>query len=343
MAPVNREARLLSKKFGLRVNRIQTIQAGVYRIRTRGGKTYCLKSMPYAPARIRWIDTTLARMRKQNKRLHFGWPSSNRKSRNKLYVRLPRHDAPPFMLIPWIHGSWPASSSRSQMKASGALLAQFHQTGRRIKIPVKGQYRAVGSWTAYFQKEQRALQKAIRKAQRNEFRSPLDPLLKKHGQEILRRSRQSLQMLRKSGYRRACRTKRLTLCHGDFGPTNLIRTPNGMAIIDFETLRIDLHVYDLYKAIFNFCQSNDWQFKTAKAFLDGYQQSGSRIRQSDYRLLKALLRFPRGISKHIQHYRDKSPKIKREIEHDFPKIMAYERKRAHFLRKLDRYANSINK
>src|SRR5690606_30518296 len=123
----NQEVRRLTKKFGIQVRHAQIIQDGVYRITTLQGKSYSLKRMSYPPTRIRWIDTTLNRMRKQDHRIKIGWPNSKSRSEKKLLFTLPCKGCPPFMLIPWIKGKWPSPHSIQQMKACGTLMARFHQ------------------------------------------------------------------------------------------------------------------------------------------------------------------------------------------------------------------------
>ncbi|OMD38182.1 hypothetical protein BSK52_20095 [Paenibacillus odorifer] len=55
-------------------------------------------------------------------------------------------------------------------------------------------------------------------------------------------------------------------------------------------------------------------------------------------MLRVLLRFPRGICRLIDNYDKRTPKVKRKVELDFPRILSHERQRTAFLRKLDAYA-----
>ncbi|WP_090670979.1 phosphotransferase [Paenibacillus tianmuensis] len=331
----NREVKGLSRKFGIRVRRMKIIQNGVYQVVTTKGKVYCLKRMSYPPTRLRWIDKTLGRLRRHGFP-RIVWRNPREYSGKHLFVKW-FHHSPPFVLHPWLKGSWPSPKSRSQMKACGTLLARFHRTGKRITIPKAGINNMSGKWYTYLQNEQKVLQKAFRKAKRNGFRSPLDRLLQAHGKEILQMGKASLRSLRNSDYRSICRKTKATLCHGDCGPTNIIRSANGMYLIDFETLRLDLRAYDLYRIIFNSCIDHGWNFSIVKSILDGYQKV-FKLTTSDYQMLKIWLRFPRGICKLIVHYDQKSPKEKLQIERDFPRFLADERKRKAMFKQLDAYA-----
>lgn len=332
----NQEVKQLSRMFGVRVKRMTIVQNGVYRIVTSQGREFCLKRMPYPIVQLRWIDTTLQQIRRKRS-IRLGWRNPREKLGKRLFAKRKKYDSPPFVLIPWYRGAWPSPQSSKQMRACGTLLAQFHRVGQQIKITKAGRQNKMGSWPSYLRQEQHALRKAIDKAKKRRFRSPLDSMLQKHGNELLRMANDSLRALRTSHYKTLCRTTKATLCHGDFGPTNIIRTSKGMVLIDFETLRLDLRTFDLYKLIFNSCQYHSWKFSTAKSILDGYQKV-YKLKRSDFQMLKILLRFPRGICKHIQNYDKKSPREKLLVERDFLKVLNNERRRNTFLRKLDNYA-----
>ncbi|WP_337103791.1 phosphotransferase [Paenibacillus sp. YIM B09110] len=325
----------LSEKFGIRAKRTEVIKKGVYRITAAGGADYCLKKMPNSPNQLRWIDKTLQQIRRKGS-IQLGWRNLRKNPGQRLFAKLKRK-SPTFILTPWLKGPWPSSASRKQMSECGILLAKFHQNGAQISIPALGKQNMLGSWPSLLRIEQRKLLVNIRKARRNGFNSPLDRLLQKHGSELLNMAGTSMRQLQVSRYRSICRKTRPTLCHGDFGPTNVIRTRKGNSLIDFETLRLDLRAYDLNRAIYNFCQCHNWRFSVAQSFLDGYQTI-FKLKREDYEMLKVLLRFPRGICRLIDNYDKRTAKVKHNVELDFPRILSHERQRAAFLRKLDSYA-----
>lgn len=331
------EMKRFAGKFGLTVKRMTVIQKRVYKITAADGKEYCLKQMAHSPARLRWIDATLLRLRKQGLS-NIIWRNPNHREGQRLYVK-PLPDSAPFVLQPWMKGSWPSPHSKSQMRACGRLLAKFHQAGSRIAIPGSGKNNALGSWTAHLRKEQLRLHRAVLKARRNGFRRPLDGMLQAHGQSLVSMGQASLRSLKTGNYRSLCFKSRAVLCHGDFGPTNILRTSKGMYILDFETLRIDLRAYDLYRLIFNTCHVNGWNFGIVRAILDGYRQIIG-LKRSDYRMLGILLQFPRETCKLIANYSTRPRKIKREIERKLPAAISNEFKRAAVLKKLEAYARS---
>ncbi|MEC0240655.1 phosphotransferase [Paenibacillus dokdonensis] len=332
----NLEVERLSEKFGIRAKQTEVIKKGVYRITAADGVAYCLKRMSNSPNELRWIDKTLQRIRRKGS-IQLGWRNLRENPGKPLFAKLKQKSPTSFILTPWLKGPWPSSASKKQMRECGILLAKFHQRGAQISIPALGKQNMLGSWPSLLRVEQRTLLVNIRKARRNGFNSPLDRLLQTHGSELLNMAQTSMRELRVGSYRSICRKTRPTLCHGDFGPTNVIRTRKGNSLIDFETLRLDLRAYDLNRAIYNFCQGHNWNFSVAQSFLDGYQTI-FKLKREDYEMLKVLLRFPRGICRLIDNYDKRTAKVKRKVELDFPRILSHERHRAAFLRKIDAYA-----
>ena len=78
----------------------------------------------------------------------------------------------------------------------------------------------------------------------------------------------------------------------------------------------------------------------ARAFLDGYRRVRPLTR-ADIDLVKALLRFPRGVCKLVEQYEYATEKDKRIFEREFPRTLSYERRRDAFLKKLDAYARTL--
>lgn len=332
----NEEVRQLSRKFGIRVKQMRIVQNGVYRVKTVGEKQFCLKRMPYPPAQLRWIDVTLRRLKRVGN-LKLAWRNPRMPSGQRLYARTRFEDNPPFVLVPWIRGRFPSAHSYREVYTCGVLLAKFHQVSRKINIPTAGKPSKLGSWPDKLQTEQQHLNTLIRKAKANTFQSGFDRLLQQHGAELSQMVADSLNMLRRSRYSSYCAQAKSSLCHGDFGPTNLLYSRKGIYMIDFESLCIDLRAFDLYKAIYNFCHQHHWHFAIARSFLNGYQ-SVNKLQTQDYEMLRIWLRFPREMCKLIQHYEHTPAMNEKIMKKEFLKVLTHERNRSQFLRKLDAYA-----
>ncbi|GIP38661.1 hypothetical protein J31TS4_19410 [Paenibacillus sp. J31TS4] len=292
--------------------------------------------MPGRDNRLRWIDRTLRRIRRHGFP-YVAWRNPGKPEGRQLAVRL-KPGKPAYILTPWLQGRWPSPLSIRDMKACGKTLARFHLAARG-GVPAGGADNGLGSWPGDLRDRHRLLAAMAAKARRRAFGRPMDRLLAQASPELLRYSREAQLLLQRSGYRRLCAEARRArpLCHGDGGPTNFIRHGRQLWLIDFETLRIDLRAYDLYRMIYNSCKDHGWRFSTARAFLDGYQ-SVSRLSSAELALLKALLRFPQTSYLLLRQFQHNAPAHKAEAEKAFPAALASERKIAPFLRQLDRYA-----
>lgn len=324
------EVKRLCQAFGLRAIKMQPIHQGVYRITTTNGKSYCLKRMPYPPSQLRWMDTIVRRLQAQ-KLLQLGW-RSRPYQRQKVFVQLD-DTQPPYMLFPWLKGRWLSPTSTKEANACGNMLAKFHLAGSRIRIPKHGLQNTLGSWPKYLAEEQQKLQAVIEQKNTNkQFKRILDA----DRAFLLRMCQQSIQQLQRCDYSSHSTEENAVICHGDFGPSNILYANGKMTIIDFETMRFDLRAYDIFRAIYNCSHQHEWKFHIAKAILDGYQQV-TPLDALDFALIRALLRFPRQTIKLVEGFADALPKFKKEIIEKLPIVLRHEHNRADFLKQIETY------
>jgi Ser/Thr protein kinase RdoA (MazF antagonist) len=314
-------------RFGVRARRIFKVQNGVYRITAQNGKRFAFKRMPVYPVTLRWIDRSLFAVRK-NGFTALGWRSRKSKEGKRLFVRL-RRGGFPRILIPWISGRWPSIHSPRDMRACGVALARFHRAGRGSRRRGAGAVNKVGQWPAALSTQQRIMSNVMRSSKQ----------LRKYRTAALGYAFEARRLLRRYGYHRICRTRRnmVTLCHGDGGSTNFIINARGVHFIDFETLRVDLRAYDLYRIIFNTCKDHGWPFAKIKPFLNGYQ-SVEKLGPSDFAMLHALLRFPQSTYLQLRTYRRVGARTKAQIAKGIPRSLGSERRVSAFLERLDRYS-----
>ena len=200
------------------------------------------------------------------------------------------------------------------MRVCGRTLANFHKTGLVSSLR-ESRMNMLGKWYAELRMKHETLFRHISLSKQTSHPNRLDLFLRKHGDEILSYSSKAQSILGKSGYRLECKEaeRQPHICHGDGGPTNFIFNDNGSYLIDFETLRVDLRAYDLYRIIYNSCKDHEWNFTIARAILDGYQVE-SKLNAADVELTKVWLRFPRTVVLLLNKYhRLKSLKIKSDI------------------------------
>lgn len=323
-------------QFGVQIKKIRKVQNRVYQVISTGGKTFCLKQSYEPVAKLRWTDRTLSRLRKQGF-TQIAWRNPASKEGRKLLVRSGKQK-PAFTLTPWIEGRWPSPLSQNDMQISGKLLAQFHKTAQRIRIPTAGRVNYIGKWPAIFQGYTHALHTQIKAARRNVHDRALNEFLQTNGEEIMQRAWNAMQVLSSTNYRAACAHAYRTnsLCHGDGGPTNFILTAKGAYLIDFETLRMDLRSYDLYRVIYNSCKDHNWNFDIARAILDGYQ-SVLPLNQTDIQLTKTWLGFPVRTCVRLMRFKKAGARKKAQIINELHGFLNEDRAIGQFLLYLDNY------
>lgn len=319
----------LVTRFGIKASVQKRIRDGIYRIVTPNGRMFGLKRMSMRPARLRWIDRTLLRVRRNGPLL--AWRNPQQPEGREPYAISQKGEL--FVLTPWIRGRMPSPLSVTDMRACGIALARFHKAGRTV-LNGKTDYSEIGTWHSTLHTRHRYIQNKLAIAKRNGFSSPISRFIRQHGPEILRYANQAKALLRSSEYD-VCRQnprQNGVLCHGDGGPSNLIMNVDGTYLIDFETLHVDLRAYDLYRVIYNCCKDYRWNFSIAKAILDGYRKV-AQLNETDYRLIRVWLRFP------LTTYFVLSPSKRFPLAlSSLQRALESERRIGPFLKKLDKYA-----
>lgn len=365
----NDHIRKLAGRFHLHVRRAETVKTGVYRLLSTDGNEYCLKRMRYSEARIRWIDDTLRRLR-QNGFTSIAWREPQTAAGSLLTVK--NNQKIPYILTPWLAGRQPSAASEDELKACARRLAEFHQAGSSLlkqdTSPAPGALNLLGKWPQQLRQRRNQLARTIRQAntqskaigkqqstQMLSITGKTEPLhetwaslLHRQGTQLLSRADDALQLLQISSYQSLClqAAQQGTLCHGDSGPKNFVLTEEGPALIDFETLRIDLPVYDLFRMIRLSCKGNGWPFHTARHILDGYRDV-TELTAADYQLLQVWLLFPHKACKLAARFNatansatntDTRRNLHDRFSRDLAKALRDEQNVCEFLQELKTYA-----
>ena len=290
----------IARRFGVKVQEIERIKSGVYRLVSTDNHAYCLKRMRYPRARIRWMDAAMKQLRQQGFTA-IAWRDPTSRVGKRLIVT-PTGEFP-YILTPWLSGREPHPQSPRDLADCAQFLARFHRAGRWIDTEQKGSPQTVGTWPKLFRIRAEQIAGYTKRAMRNEFTPSLNTLLRRHGDQLLERCDAAERGLLESDYATLCKRNgpHLTLCHGDSGPRNFVLTDQGPALIDFETLRHDLRVYDLYRMIRLACRDHGWPIASARAVLDGYQ-TVSKLDPEEIELLSLWFLFPHKPARILAQY-----------------------------------------
>lgn len=327
----------IAEKFHLDVKRVEMIKSGVYRLVSNSGRQYCLKRMNYPLRYLKWMDVSLRELRQQGFR-KLAWRNPHTPQGRILFVRAHGNTAP-YILTPWLLGRQPVPTSKEDMNTCAKALAHFHKVGHLIKVSKTGKQNFAGKWPKILNARARVLKQAVAKAKQSRGQSELDLILRKHGDALLERANSAISRLQQSPYHETCleSSPKITLCHGDSGPKNFVLTAQGPAMIDFETLRIDFRVYDLFRLIRLAGKKNDWDFSIAQTILDSYR-SVTELNSNEYDWLMVWLEFPHKVCKVLAHYQRATQAKKRALISKIRKAIRNEQKLQPFLQNLAAYA-----
>lgn len=328
----------LATYFHLEVEESEQIKSGVYRIKATNGKTYCIKKMDYPHEEVAWIDQALKAIMGRG-HVHICWsdPSENRKQ----LIRLRQKDTERiYVLTPWVSGRTPKASEHKDMHACAQELATFHMAGRDIQVQRCKARDWLGQWPKLFREYKHVIKTCVREAEHKQLPQPMKEMLTTHGKQILLEATKAIGILQNSNYQQLCLdgANKRTCCHADSGPKNFVFSNEGPVLIDFETLRMDLRIYDIYRMIRLANKSNRWDFSIAQTILDGYC-SVDEISKSEYDLLAAWLLFPHKSYRILRKYSNTNTEGKRELEKKLYKELEARMFLPQFLQNLHEYAN----
>jgi len=330
------EIRKVAHAFDVQVKRTKRVIKGVYRVDRKNGESFALKTMAYPTAQLRWIDATLQRLRDSGF-TKISWRDPTQAEGKRLFIQ---YKGTKYILTPWIEGRWPSPESPTDMRECGASLACLHKMsvisqGQQVRMNM------IGEWPSELRQKHFTLIKHLNISRRVQYPDRFHLFVRRYSHEILSFSKQSLSLLQNSNYREECRRAKPHICHGDGGPTNFIINTNGTYLIDFETLRIDLPSYDLYRVIYNSCKDHQWNFRIAHAILEGYQTKVP-LTPAHVKLARVWLRFPRTTVLLLnKYYRSSSRDVRRHISAKMPAALVSERRVTSFLKELEQYENML--
>lgn len=95
--------------------------------------------------------------------------------------------------------------------------------------------------------------------------------------------------------------KHKELCHGSYNYHNVILSGSSVSVTNFDKVRNECQVWDLYQFMRKVLEKYDWDIHTAYKLIDEYDKV-KKISDSDLKLLGALFCFPEKFWKVINHY-----------------------------------------
>ncbi|PWI58551.1 phosphotransferase [Sulfoacidibacillus thermotolerans] len=276
----------LEHLFDLHCVQIDRIKPGVYRIVEKNGRVYGLKQMNFTRSRLEWMDASLAMVRKRGF-THYVWGTWHDL----------KQGSTAYLLMDWLPGVSPDPSNLLDLQKAAALLAMFHRAGCEPLVRGTGARVTFGTWKRQFQQGSVWLERARR--ENWPFLQGKSISLSAY-RKMQKRAQLALDILQQEQYEKISRAQGV-LCHGDSGPANFIMNKDDVRMIDFETLRIDLPSYDVFRMIRLAGKKNGWDLAAALAVVDGYERI-SPLSLSERQLVIAWLAYPAKLCKLLRAY-----------------------------------------
>ncbi|MCM1282973.1 MAG: phosphotransferase [Muribaculaceae bacterium] len=123
------------------------------------------------------------------------------------------------------------------------------------------------------------------------------------------------------------------LCHGDMNQHNVVRTPAGLRIINFENMCWNPAVSDLANFLRKLLEKNNWNSGLGMRLLTEYQRQRP-LAKEELRHLYLTLLFPEKFWKIANHYANSHKVLSGRDMEKLDKVIAQEGARSIFLEKL---------
>lgn len=140
-------------------------------------------------------------------------------------------------------------------------------------------------------------------------------------------------------YEQAC--QKHCLCHGDYNQHNLLMTREGIALVRFDQMHFELHIYDLYVFMRKVLEKNRWNIGLGVAMVRAYQ----RVLPMEYRearCLYALMLFPEKFWKISNRYHNSRKSwMSAQNMSKLEKLIREKELKQHFLTALDEFCEQI--
>lgn len=205
------------------------------------------------------------------------------------------HEGQHYLLSPWIEGRQADWGRTEELTASCRLLAGFHRASRGFKPQPGKPVRALwGSMLPTLAKRCRELERFARLWTAGKPAGPFAEEARREADYYLALARFAFNLLKASSYRQMSSrgADQGGLCHGDVAARNFIWTTAGTVhLIDFDGIRQDIFLMDLWKLFRRLMKKFDWRIDLGAQVIAAYE-SVSPISARELEVLLALTSFP---------------------------------------------------
>lgn len=236
-----------------------------------------------------------------------------------------------FWLKDFIEGNECQTNREKDLLAGCETLAKFHRTADACtgEIPTFMQNEKNEPKQLYRRHYKELIQVknyVLSRKTRNEF----ERKFWEQYSHYIAQAKEAVQLLEQQQDKKAVRG----FCHGDCNQHNLLCTPKGVFLVNFENMCFGEQVVDLANFLRKIMEKNNWNIALGQRLVDAYEKVRP-LEREERSLLYQLLLFPEKFWKVTNHYSNshKAWVSGRDIE-KLNRLIAVEPAREHFLENL---------
>ena len=244
---LNNLAKAVLANYDINPKTIKVIQSGgiktVWKFDT-DSKSFCLKRLRQTLEKALFTINAQNYMAGKGAKVPAIYPTKD----GKLYAVL---NGELFVMYQWVVGKNLYMQNAPDLKQALHAIAAFHRDSAGYHPPENCRVSTkLGRWPHYYT----SVMERLRTWKQVSTESPNQSLSKAflaNVDSIIKIGEQALSMLEKSSYNDWVKQveKQRSLCHQDYGDGNVLLTPEGPYVIDFDSVTYDLPVRDLRKII----------------------------------------------------------------------------------------------
>lgn len=202
-----------------------------------------------------------------------------------------------YWLKSMIAGSECQTSREGDMRQAVKQLAKLHETVAKSSIPVPDFMKNSRSDPRIlYERHYRELIKVKNYVRTRKTKNNFERGFQEQYPHYIADAEKSLAMLADQQYEPRC-----LLCHGDFNQHNVVRTPEGFRVINFENMCYNPAVSDLANFLRKMLEKNNWSRELGMRLIDEYCRVCPMPREEMQQLYVILL-FPEKFWKISNHY-----------------------------------------
>lgn len=202
-----------------------------------------------------------------------------------------------YWLKTMIAGSECQTGRESDMRQAVQQLARLHETVAKSSIPVPDFMKSSRSDPRIlYERHYRELIKVKNYVRMRKRKNDFERRFQEQYEHYIADAEKSLALLTGQEYAPRC-----LLCHGDFNQHNVVRTPEGFRVINFENMCYNPAVSDLANFLRKMLEKNNWNRSLGMHLIDEYCKVCPMPR-GELQQLYVILLFPEKFWKISNHY-----------------------------------------